>query len=219
MAGESAVNSILLIPVIVTFLVWIAIFTTGTYKLSIPGRLLAIAIVTLCLQLPVLGTTPFYYLRGVFGDFSATHTLWALAAFGNRIVARDIFAIPQRQKITLALILVVLAAGFYPSALGATDVDIYRLGFEPVSLLIALAVAALLAWLTRHYFLLASIVTAVLAFRLQILESTNLWDYLFDPLLVLYCAVWLVATLLRFIVRRVMQRPEPGSRYGAAAQS
>jgi hypothetical protein len=127
-----------------------------------------------------------------------------------------IIIIPQRQKLTVALSLVTLATCFYPSALGATEFDMYRLGFEPVSLLIALAVIALLAWQLREYFLLASIVTAVFAFRFQLLESTNLWDYLFDPLLVIYCALWLLVTLLQFVFRRIMQRPTPAHTSSAA---
>jgi len=210
------VSGLHLIPIVITFLVWTAIFTTGMSMLSVPKRLFFIALVAVGLQLPVLGTTAFYYLRGVFGDFSATHALWALAALGNRLGTRKVFVIPQRQKITVALALVVLATCFYPSALGAIDFDMYRLGFEPVSLLIVLAVIALLAWQLREYFLLASIVTAVFAFHFQLLESTNLWDYLFDPLLVLYCATWLLATLLGFVFRRIMQPPQP-SHYGSTA--
>jgi len=220
MAGEFAVNGLHLIPIVSTFLVWVAIFTTGASTLALRQRLVFIALVAAGLLLPVLHTTAFYYLRGMFGDFSATHALWAFAALGNRFATQPIFVIPQRQKLTVALALVVLAAGFYPSALGATEFDMYRLGFEPVSLLIALAVIALLAWQLRENFLLTAIVTAVFAFRFQLLESTNLWDYLFDPLLVIYCAVWLLVTLLRFVFRRIMQRPEPAAASSAViAQS
>lgn len=209
-------NALPLIPVVVTFLVWVAIFTTGAYSLPPIKRLLVIAAVAGALMLPVFDTTPFLYLRGVFGDFSATHVLWALAALVNRILSRQVIVIPRRQKIAVALLLVLLAAGFYPSALGAIHFDIYRFGFEPRLMLIVLAAVALLAWQWRQYFLLASIVTAVLAFRFRILESTNLWDYLFDPILVLYCGAWLVISLLQFVFRRAMQRPEPASNYGAA---
>jgi hypothetical protein len=179
--------------------------------------LLLIAAVAAGLQLPVLGTTPFLYLRGVFGDFSMTHALWALIALNNRILGRQLIVIPQRQKLTVALLLATLAVAFYPSALGAVDFDLYRLGFDPFTLLVVLAVVAWLAWQMRQYFLLASIVTAVLAFHFQLLESSNLWDYLFDPMLVLYCIAWLTSTLLRFVFSRIMQRPEPIRRYGAAA--
>lgn len=206
-----------LLPAGITYLVWIAIFTIGTGKLSLVKRLAAVAIIAGGLQIPILGTTPFYYLRGVFGDFSITHALWALAALGHRVSKCSIFLIPQRQKITVALLLVTVAACFYPSALGAIDFDLYRLGFEPFSMLAVLAVIALIAWQLREYFLLTAIVAAVFVFRFQILESTNLWDYLFDPLLVLYAAVWLFVTLLRFVFQRVMQRPAQPLRYGPVA--
>jgi hypothetical protein len=124
-----------------------------------------------------------------------------------------VFVIAQSQKMSMALLLVAVATCFYPSALGATNIDLYRFGFEPRAMLVVLAVMAFMAWQMRQYFLLASIVTAVLAFRLQILESTNLWDYLFDPLLVMYCLAWLAATLLRFVAQRAMRPPQPVPAY------
>lgn len=210
-------NIVPLLPVVITGLVWIAIFTSGASRLPPARRLLVVAVVAGGLQMPVMGTTAFLYLRGVFGDFSMTHALWALIALNNRVLGRQLIAFPQRQKITVALLLVTLGVFFYPSALGAIDFDIYRWGFKPLSMLVVLAVVALLAWQLRQYFLLAAIATAVLAFRFQLLESTNLWDYLFDPMLVLYCMAWLLSTLLRFVFNRIMQSPEPIRRYGAAA--
>jgi hypothetical protein len=206
-----------LLPAAITYLVWIAIFTTGMRNLSVGKRLTAVAVVAGALQIPVWGTTPFYYLRGVLGDFSVTHALWALAALGHRISRSSFFVIPQKQKITVALLLVTVAACFYPSALGATDFDIYRLGFAPLSMLAVLAAIALVAWQLRAYFLLMAIVTSVFVFKFQILESSNLWDYLFDPVLVIYCAVWLFATLLKFVFQRVMQRPVQPLPYGPVA--
>lgn len=195
------------ITVFVMYLVWLAIFTTGAQHLSLIKRLIAIGIVGIGLQVPILDTTAFFYLRGVFGDFSATHVVWALVTLINSIAARQIIVIPQRQKITVALILLVCAALFYPSALGAIGFDIYRMGFEPFMMLMVLGALALLAWYRGENFLLVAITAGVLAFTLSLLESNNLWDYLLDPLLVIYSAVWLFFTLVRFVFHRVTTRP------------
>ena len=74
----------------------------------------------------------------------------------------------------------------YPMALGLGPFDPYTLGFASTGLLAVLALFASLAWWRRYHVCLGAIVLAVLAYRLDLLESSNLWDYLLDPWLVLY---------------------------------
>ena len=69
-------------------------------------------------------------------------------------------------------------------ALGLGSFDPYRLGFEPSGLLLALFFVAVLAWLRQFYVVLLAILMAVSSHTLALMESSNLWDYLFDPWLV-----------------------------------
>ena len=82
----------------------------------------------------------------------------------------------------------VATGGFflYPMVLGLGPFDPYMLGFAPTGLLAVLALIAGLAWWRRYHVCLGAIVFSVLAYRLNLLESSNLWDYLLDPWLVLY---------------------------------
>lgn len=183
------------------FLVWLAIFTAGVQSLVTWKRLLAIVLIAVALLLPIGDITPLLYLRGVFGDFSVTHTLWALATFVNHVTARPLVPLPVRQKVFLCLLLLPTAAVFYPSALGAVDLDAYRFGFHPQAMLGVLAVIALLCWMIRQYLAVIAIAASVLAWSQQLLESNNLWDYLLDPLLVLYCAVWCLVMVILELAR------------------
>jgi len=93
----------------------------------------------------------------------------------------------------------------YPLAGGLTMFDPYRLGFAGSPASIALPLY-LMAWaviciLRGWYLLLLLIVCAVLAFYLKMLPSLNLWDYVMDPLVVIYS----LFMLLKHLCRRVFQ--------------
>jgi hypothetical protein len=78
---------------------------------------------------------------------------------------------------------------FYPLCLGLGDFDPYRTGFQPAPLLTVLAVPALLLWWRGQPLWLWLLAVDLLAFALGLLESTNFWDYLIDPLLAFACII------------------------------
>jgi hypothetical protein len=153
-----------------------------------------VAAVAGLLVIPVCDTNGYMYLRGVFGELSVTHSLLAIAALVNLLARRAIILVPAAQNVLMSLGLMVTAVVFYPSALGATEYDLYRLGFNPQILLGILAAVALLGWCFRLYAVVIALSLAVVAWSQHLMESSNLWDYLFDPLLILCSAVWLCAT-------------------------
>jgi hypothetical protein len=122
------------------------------------------------------------YVRGVSGDLSIT----TLVLLGASVLhtQRGWRVLPGRDK--LLLLLAVAAAGFYPLALGWGEYDPYRLGYGSYWMLAyLLGLALLAAWkgVSAITFILAA---AVLAWSLGWYESTNLWDYLLDPLVAIY---------------------------------
>ncbi len=128
------------------------------------------------------------YVRGIAGDLSVT-TLLLLAssavAFAGGPKLHD-----RREFQTLALYVLAGAALLYPMALGLTSFDPYALGYPDrmPTLLLGLAPVAFLAWLRGRLLVLLAFVLALAAFRFELLESGNLWDYLLDP--------WLAAGML-----------------------
>jgi hypothetical protein len=75
-------------------------------------------------------------------------------------------------------------------ALGLSAFDPYALGFAGPArgLLLVLSLLALFAWWGGRILLLLAILLGIGAYRLGLLESSNLWDYLLDPWLAVAAA-------------------------------
>ena len=78
---------------------------------------------------------------------------------------------------------------FYVLALGSGPFDPYRAGYQPVIVVALLAAAALFLWRRGQSLWLWLLTVDLLAFALGLPESTNLWDTLLDPLLIVACGV------------------------------
>ena len=79
------------------------------------------------------------------------------------------------------VLLAMEAAAFVilePAALGFLPLDLYRLGFSPLAPL-AIAIVAAIVFRPRVALV---ILAALIAFDFHLLGSTNLWDYLVDPI-------------------------------------
>jgi len=111
----------------------------------------------------------------------------------------------SRQWLPITVFFVVSALLLYPLAGGLTMIDSYRLGFSgsPQSVVLPLYLMswAVICVLRGWYLLLLLIVCAVLGFYLKMLPSLNLWDYVMDPLVVIYS----LFMLLKPLCRRVFQ--------------
>jgi hypothetical protein len=128
------------------------------------------------------------HLRGQFGDLSVTSM--ALLALGllSFLLGRDLLGERSRRALYPALALVALF--FYPFALGFTYFDPYGAGYGSYAMLGALAASVLAAWLARQYAIVAIVSLALAAYLVGALESSNLCDYLLDPLTAVYAMAW-----------------------------
>ena len=100
-----------------------------------------------------------------------------------------------------ALGLLAFALLFYAASLGLGSFDPYALGYQPAPLLAALLPLGLALWWKRQ-----DVWLAILAIDLAGYASgffANLWDVLFDPLLVLLALIVVVRQqVIRFIASR-----------------
>lgn len=118
-------------------------------------------------------------MHGIFGTPSLTLLQLAILQLANKT--------PSPLGHRPALGLLAFAIPFYATALGAGAFDPYALGYQPAALLAALLpVAAVLWWRRRDVWLL---ILAVDLAGYATGAFANLWDVLFDPLLVLLAAV------------------------------
>jgi hypothetical protein len=121
--------------------------------------------------------------------------LWRLAAPSR----------PGPLGVHAAAALTAAALVFYPLALGLGPFDPYGLGYRPIVLLAAFLPLA--GWLARgrHQAWLVILGFDLLAYAAGLFN--NLWDALFDPVLVLLAAATLA---LRWRQSRGISRPLPG---------
>jgi hypothetical protein len=135
------------------------------------------------MQLPLAA-----YVRAVTGDLSIVLTLLLWSSV----------LVPSRPApISFKLAIVFISFMFYPLALGLGMIDPYAWGYSSLRLLIGVLVLALICGLagwTKGVWIIA---LAVLAWAGHWHESTNLWDYVLDPLLAIWAVIALVNTMQR----------------------
>ena len=119
------------------------------------------------------------YIRGISSDLSIT--LVALACLGLCQRLLGLRVIVRREKMALNGAIAVAALFLYPMALGWGDWDSYRAGWGSYGMWAALLALSLLSWVKGLRLLPILVGVSLLAWSTGLMESTNLWDYLFDP--------------------------------------
>ena len=157
----------------------------------------AFTVPAVLMLLPITDFAASHYLRVLTGDLSMTSLIW-LSCVALVVIwtgKRDV----EEQEIQLAVLVTLFAFVFYPSSLGVSPFDLYGPGFQPTILgpflLVIFAASVWLgAWLPA-----ISIVAGLAAYHFRLLESDNLWDYILDPVLTIYCVAILVTNRQRLL--------------------
>lgn len=135
------------------------------------------------------------YVRSCSGDLSiTTNVLLVMAIFPHLSGRRPV---DGKQKFAINGLIAVTALVFYPLALGFGPFDPYRLGYGSPWFLTGLLMLALCFWAVRFYRISICIALSVATHAMAWYESTNLWDYLLDPLVSIYALVALLTGGLR----------------------
>ena len=197
-----------LLPWLGQLLLMAVLFTQLTERLvkQSGSRLWLLAILlVLGFAVPLAGSSFAQWLRSVLGDLSVLTMLLFADILARRLWGLALFSITARH----ALLLVVAVVGmvFYPMAMGVGSIDPYRLGFAPVGLSVALCVVSVITWLRFSRGLAVALLLPLLAYNLHLLESDNLWNYLIDPVLVIYAIVQMTVLLLNKGVTVFFPRP------------
>lgn len=177
--------------------VYAALYSTRARKAAWGIRLGLAVLVCLLLWLPVAGIPAIVYVRGTLGDLSVTTVFLLVLGCWHELADRR----PQESDQTRLLMLGVLAAGLtlYPWSLGLTRMDPYSWGYGSYVLSGVLCLVTLVCWLRRAYVVVGVLLLGVAAYLLRLGESTNLWDYLVDPLLVVFALVWVGVDILKHL--------------------
>ena len=161
-----------------------------------PGRwrwpvLITVVLVSL---VPLQVTSIYRWIQGAAGELSIVTLILLTGFIARRLSGREIISYHARRH----LYFLVLLTGFllYPATLGLSAYDPYRAGFGLVLPLLLISLA-LLYWLLRQRQMAIILLITVTAWKLQIMTSLNIWDYLIDPLLWLASPAVLVVMYLR----------------------
>ena len=132
-------------------------------------------------------------MHGTFGTPSLTLLQLALLQLAHKS--------PAPFSFRPALALFIFTMLFYPAALGVGAFDPYALGYQPSALLAALVPLAAALWWRRQNLWLGILAVDLAAYATGIFA--NLWDVLFDPLLVVLALIIVSRrAVIRFIASR-----------------
>ncbi len=130
----------------------------------------------------------YQFLHGIFGEVSVLTLAFLIHCIGKRLLKRDLLSVSDRSLLLYG----VAAVGIilYPTALGLSRWDLYRLGYQPVFLLLLLSIGVLWGWFSGCRRASMLLLIAVITHNIGLMESDNLWDYLIDPFVTIYAFVW-----------------------------
>jgi hypothetical protein len=137
------------------------------------------------------------YIRGVTGDLSIVSMLllWSTLLPSSK-------PIPIVFKTSLAII----AVAFYPFALGFGMLDPYAWGYGSAVFLGTVLAFAFICGLANWSKGIWIIGVAIIAWTFHWHESTNLWDYLFDPFL----GIWALWSSMNYLRLKRLERAQSG---------
>ena len=177
-------------------LLWVVVLVKLAHRWLPHSALWAVVVLALIVAMvPINGLVIGSYLFPLGGCLSISSLLLLLASLvfscvGSRMeVLRGYWQSPD-QRFPVVIFFVLSGLLLYPKTAGLTMFDPSRLGFSgaPGSLVLPLYLMswAIVSVLRGWYLLLLLTVCATLGFYLKVLPSMNLWDYILDPLVVIY---------------------------------
>lgn len=145
---------------------------------------------------PILGLPVVGYIRAGIGDLSITSMIMLCLFIASAYAGKPYMGKTDKHWLAYAILLCALIV--YPLGLGLTLIDTYALGYGSILLFAPLLAAAIYLLWQQRYLLLTILLAGISAYLLNLLNSTNLWDYLFDP--------WIFFVALFRIVGSSVQR-------------
>ena len=170
------------------------------------GQLLVAGGVALAvLLIPVERVAVARWITGINANFSVSLLAALVVAVYERAFARTWFS--SRDWDACWIFGAIGGLTLYPLALGLSRFDPYEWGWHVGPLFAIMAVlTGWLLWKQNRFGVV--LLLAAAAFQLHLLESTNYWDYLLDPI---YVLVSFVALIRRPLSARAARRVPQGT--------
>lgn len=162
---------------------------------------------------PLADQSVAHYTTGVIGNLSitsivllSTYIIYRCNSYSDK---KGSFPGELKTDLNrLYLIVGVIAIFLYPSALGLSHWDLYAEGYYPIILAPTLLAIFVLGIYRNWFFLSVLMAIVFVSYGFGFFESNNLWDYLIDPIVAIFCLVQLpkaISTLSRHVSRPVLE--------------
>ncbi|MFT6327988.1 MAG: hypothetical protein ACJAYK_002993 [Crocinitomicaceae bacterium] len=159
----------------------LAIFQIKRWKQYWPAVYLLAAIIII---MPIKDWTVIEFSRGYFADLSIATILVCLCYVLSGMRPQSIVI-----SHTFKIMILTMSAIIFPSSLGASEYNLFSLGFPSEAgfnyLVIGLALIAVLAWYKNETLIAIYIALVFLTYNLGLYTSQNLWIYMLDPIVML----------------------------------
>jgi hypothetical protein len=165
---------------------------TREWELPVNGYAAALLLVGALSMMPYQDVDLAGWLLALTGMLSTGSLLVLLLGILPRLGIKT--GIDRDQQTGSWPLWLLLGLVLYPAALGFANFDAYVWGYDPLMSWICLGLSPLF-WLLRQRLIGLWLSLSVLAWTLELGESTNLWDYLIDPWLVIASIFWLLRYL------------------------
>ncbi|MCW8963788.1 MAG: hypothetical protein OQL16_08330 [Gammaproteobacteria bacterium] len=140
------------------------------------------------------------YIRAVLADLSITSMILLCAMIASAYTGQRFIKTSSRHQLENSVLIAALI--LYPLGLGLTPYDTYAAGYGSLTMLgMLVLVAGYLLW-REAYFVLTLLLIAICAYLAGMLQSSNLWDYMIDPWLV----ILVITTKIRLRVKQATGR-------------
>ncbi len=155
------------------------------------GRGLALAFGLIAAGLVVMPVGDWPLARWLI-SFNANFSIPLTAILFSRVVRTsfDVRLLDDSALLTCWIFSLIAGAALYPMALGLTRWDPYAAGWGSSWLFVLIFSLTVVLLLLKNRFAIV-LIAVILAYNLRLLESTNLWDYLVDPFLVVVSCIGL----------------------------
>jgi len=176
-------------------LVWCLLRLARLVKPPLRGwSLLAVtgAVAAALLLVPVQGMVVARWIAGFNANFSIPLTVMLALTVWEHAPERSLLS--EREWNTALGFGAIGGLALYPMALGLGSFDPYEWGW-PLSPLFVVIGVLTAWWIWRGNRFGFVLLLAAAAFQLRLLESTNYWDYLLDPIYSLVSLGWLAGRL------------------------
>lgn len=181
---------------------------SGSYRLLLLGIIVAASVLPVFSFIPAMQLPLVLYARAIVGDLSVSTLIILTLHILNHIGGPRIENFYQRalykEIVTVCLAIVPVSLILFATALGWTYFDPYSHGYYPTALSAILLTLFIVCLWEKLYLSSLIICASFLAYAFKLMDSDNLWNYLTDPVLLIYGLVIIIRDRKELVRKKLL---------------